>query len=627
MKLSLRTKGILLLAGYSMVVEVSILTYFYYSGRDAIEKQSRLEVMTQAALAGGTVERTLSDCITELAGLRSLLRFYGSSTGAAAPSLKPAEELVVALPWKYAAIGLVERPARRMATVRAVREFGRVYPIVESREVQDGLVPDCHADHPDRFPGRACVFGPRPGSQEQLIEIVVPLTADGSGALIAYVYIDHLFEGIGKSGLPSNLSIVASDRRGLILHARDVSLLRTNLRDSLPHVLFRPDETRPAGEKVVQGSGRTIYSERLEQPDLMLIVERDDRADYRELNLKLLRIALFAAGIALVAVIGAWTLTGRMAASLGHVSEVANAVANGDFTRRIALRRSDELGILIGSFNTMTGRLEESYRVLNETNLKLQRQVDEVTRTRRRLSQKQRLALVGEAMSKVSHEIQNKIGGMGVWIQNLERFAPRDENTTLCVQEMKAALASSLGMLVRFKSFYRQPHLLKTSIPARALIEGCLVRVRPAAEAKSLSIVTDPLDDSLRLDVDPEQFSSAAVNILLNAVYFSPERGIVRVGLRREAGWAILSVRDRGPGLPGKDKLFQPFFTTKPLGSGLGLAISRNIILAHSGRIRARNRSGGGACFEILLPDPHSDGGASGGDSAQIDAVSMSSGV
>jgi two-component system sensor histidine kinase FlrB len=64
----------------------------------------------------------------------------------------------------------------------------------------------------------------------------------------------------------------------------------------------------------------------------------------------------------------------------------------------------------------------------------------------------------------------------------------------------------------------------------------------------------------------------------------------------------VFSFSDQGPGLNATDKLFQPFYTTRPMGSGLGLAIARNIVLAHSGRIRGYNRAEGGACFEIHLP-------------------------
>jgi two-component system sensor histidine kinase FlrB len=277
-------------------------------------------------------------------------------------------------------------------------------------------------------------------------------------------------------------------------------------------------------------------------------------------------------------------------------------VADGDFSRRIAIRRNDELGLLIRSFDRMTERLEGNYQALNALNRQLERKIRELTRTRRRLSQKQRLALVGEAISKTSHEIQNKIGGIGVWVQNLERSSAGDETTALCIRELKAALHSSQDLLVHCKQFYRRPPLNMGEIPAQDLINTCLIRIAPEVQLKCLHVETDFGDDTLTIEMDALQMTDALVNIFLNAVYFSPEGGTLSVGVVRDGRYVVFSVSDRGPGLQAKDKLFRPFYTTKPSGSGLGLAITRNIVDAHSGRIRACNRPGGGACFEIRLP-------------------------
>ena len=73
------------------------------------------------------------------------------------------------------------------------------------------------------------------------------------------------------------------------------------------------------------------------------------------------------------------------------------------------------------------------------------------------------------------------------------------------------------------------------------------------------------------------------------------------------AGYVTIDVADNGPGVPGDlaDRVFSPFFTTKPSGSGLGLAIVRKIINAHEGRIEVRPRAEGGVTFSVRLPVPH----------------------
>ena len=96
--------------------------------------------------------------------------------------------------------------------------------------------------------------------------------------------------------------------------------------------------------------------------------------------------------------------------------------------------------------------------------------------------------------------------------------------------------------------------------------------------------------------------TDALVNLLLNAAHFSPEGGTVFLKLRRDGANDVFSIRDQGPGLPAKARLFRPFFTTRPAGSGLGLAMVRKIVHSHGGRVRAFNHAGGGACFELQLP-------------------------
>jgi signal transduction histidine kinase len=84
-----------------------------------------------------------------------------------------------------------------------------------------------------------------------------------------------------------------------------------------------------------------------------------------------------------------------------------------------------------------------------------------------------------------------------------------------------------------------------------------------------------------------------------------PGGGELVVRLARDPGGAVrLTVEDSGPGIDARiaDRLFTPFFSTKPTGTGLGLSVSRRIVQAHGGTLTAANRPVGGACFTITLP-------------------------
>ena len=94
------------------------------------------------------------------------------------------------------------------------------------------------------------------------------------------------------------------------------------------------------------------------------------------------------------------------------------------------------------------------------------------------------------------------------------------------------------------------------------------------------------------------------LNLLLNAVEFSPDGGVVGVDLSpEETTWRIL-IRDNGPGLGAEDpeRPFQPFYTTRPGGTGVGLGVARRIVTAHRGTVRLLPGEEGGTVAEVELP-------------------------
>ncbi|MCS5699032.1 sensor histidine kinase [Cyanobium sp. FGCU-52] len=110
---------------------------------------------------------------------------------------------------------------------------------------------------------------------------------------------------------------------------------------------------------------------------------------------------------------------------------------------------------------------------------------------------------------------------------------------------------------------------------------------------------------------DPSRLHRVLLNLLDNAVRYSPDGGLVQVGLQESPGWCRLSVRDQGPGLSEEDRqhLFERFYRGDPArvrsgrgGSGLGLAIVQQIVVTHGGRVQAGNHPGGGALLEVFLP-------------------------
>src|SRR6185312_1119084 len=108
---------------------------------------------------------------------------------------------------------------------------------------------------------------------------------------------------------------------------------------------------------------------------------------------------------------------------------------------------------------------------------------------------------------------------------------------------------------------------------------------------------------SLPVLADPDQLEQALINLLRNAVEASLPGGQVLMRWRGEGERALIEILDDGPGLPGSDILFVPFFTTKPGGSGIGLALVRQIAEAHEGGVSLSARDGAGAIAQLWLPN------------------------
>jgi signal transduction histidine kinase len=146
--------------------------------------------------------------------------------------------------------------------------------------------------------------------------------------------------------------------------------------------------------------------------------------------------------------------------------------------------------------------------------------------------------------------------------------------------------------------------------PAR-IVQGALHRIRGLLEGRSLQVDVPPRLPSVRMDAS--QMERALANLIQNAIKYSPSSTAIGISARiTEDGELVLSVEDKGPGIPAGDRerIFEPFFRnrmaerSKASGHGLGLAICKSIVLAHGGRIEVHDRPGGGARVSVFLPAP-----------------------
>jgi two-component system, NtrC family, sensor histidine kinase HydH len=216
----------------------------------------------------------------------------------------------------------------------------------------------------------------------------------------------------------------------------------------------------------------------------------------------------------------------------------------------------------------------------------------------RRFEEQRRLAVLGEMSSVIAHELRNPLASLKGHAQLLAERLPaegRERKKAERIVLEAQRLETLSGDLLDFSR--RGPIDRRETDPA-ALLRG-------AAESVDASRIVLSLEDApQRFPLDAERVRQALTNLLLNAVQASPDGAPATARVAMEGEGLIFTVRDRGPGIPAADleRIFEPFYTTRPTGTGLGLAVAQRIVQMHGGTLTAANDPGGGASFRMAIP-------------------------
>ncbi len=173
--------------------------------------------------------------------------------------------------------------------------------------------------------------------------------------------------------------------------------------------------------------------------------------------------------------------------------------------------------------------------------------------------------------------------------------------------EFMATLVNDLLDVAKIESGKLQLSLEPTDLAA--LVEENVALNEPLARNKEIKLRRS-VQELPTMTVDPAKIEQVLNNLISNAIKYSPPDTIVDVRLRRDGDWAVLSVQDRGQGIPEdeQDALFQPFRTTSvqatagEKSTGLGLVITKRIVKGHGGTIEVESGEGAGSTFTVRLP-------------------------
>ncbi len=313
------------------------------------------------------------------------------------------------------------------------------------------------------------------------------------------------------------------------------------------------------------------------------------------------RAALAIMGLSLFAVLVALFVTVFVQRTLRPVRRLTEGVADvrrGNYQRRVEVHSDDEVGDLAREFNAMARGLADREAELDAK--------------RTALLRAERLAAVGRMAAQVSHEIRNPLSSIGL---NAELMA--DELTAARFDDpahaeearaLLAAIAKEVDRLTditeEYLRFARMPRPALATEDLGALVRGVLSFTAGELGAAGITVVPE-IDAGLFVLADEGQLRRALLNLLRNAREAMAGGGTLTV--RAEAAGddrVAVSVADTGPGIPDADRerIFDPFYSTKERGTGLGLALTQQIVAEHQGTIRCESELGAGTRFRIELP-------------------------
>ena len=288
--------------------------------------------------------------------------------------------------------------------------------------------------------------------------------------------------------------------------------------------------------------------------------------------------ALVAAGFA-----GYWA-AGRTTRSLRHLRDATQRLDLRELSLRVPVSGDDEIAELGQAFNRMVDRLEAEER-----------------------SRRQLLADVAHELRHPLAVLQGRLELMqdGIVPVTPEAMVPLQDGVirlTRLVGDLRDLSLAEVGGL----SLHLSPQAIGP------LLADLLDNLEPVAAAKEIALTAEIAPDLPLMPADADRIRQVFVNLLSNALQFTPAGGKVQVRAWREPGELRVQVADTGPGIAPEDlpHIFDRFFrgdrsrSRATGGSGLGLAIVRNLVELHHGRISVESQPGRGSCFTVVLPLP-----------------------
>jgi C4-dicarboxylate-specific signal transduction histidine kinase len=430
------------------------------------------------------------------------------------------------------------------------------------------------------------------------------------GVLGLAVHLEALEKVLASIPLPPQSVVTLTDARSVVV-ARSLDASQYVGRNAAPGGTARNPYDVPASAILtgVDGVERVFGNAVVDRgPWLASVGIPTQVAFSRTLPIWQRNVAISVSSTLLVIVL-AWVIGRRWIRAFDHLDATARRVSRGDLSplepQAMPTAEMERLQATVASMitNLQSARASIAAQVDDERRMR-----QEVQSLQQQVIRQERLAAIGVLVSGVAHELNNPLQailGFAELLQ-MQKGMPEQAGRDLALIQKESARASAI---IRNLSRFGRQVLEPSPVRLRDVVASVMELRYRKLEESNIVVNVDEKSTALVMAIFTE-LQQVLLNFAINAeqaiISSNAERREICIRTGDRDGWAWIEVEDSGPGVALEDeaKLFQPFYTTKPVGegTGLGLSVSYDIIRSHNGRIGYRSAPRGGAIFYFELP-------------------------
>jgi signal transduction histidine kinase len=309
-----------------------------------------------------------------------------------------------------------------------------------------------------------------------------------------------------------------------------------------------------------------------------------------------------------------WMIQRLVKRPLDDLRREMRKVEKGDFSIAASPETQDELREVYESFGSMTRRLADVQQHLNTMLEDKSATVDDLSQELRRiygnLIRMEHLSAVGTLSSQVVHEIRTPLNALSLNLQLLNQ----ELSDHVDLSEGAVSLAQNIGheveritvILEKFLNRARRPLSPPTETSLQQIVRNVIMLMELESKKANVRFDTNLFNSGEKRPLRGDELVQILINLITNAIQAMPDGGVLGIETQEDEVGISISISDTGIGVPDDnlEKIFSPFFTTRPNGTGLGLAIVQRLVVEMGGTIRVEARPEGGTIFTLNLPWP-----------------------